>query len=147
MKPLLLILFILLTGCLSNNQEMEKNLEQKIAEIVDQKIKKKPSIRYSTSQAKLTGSYSRETESIVYARKSNEVEIDGRKHQKIYLASSGVEIIAPISKKYKSGKRVVAIILTVDEKTIKSDFELKVGQSASDFLLGQNFIIDNFFKD
>lgn len=147
MKYLFLLAIFILVSCASSNQP-EKSLEEKIAELVDEKIKNNnPAIYYDKHKTRLTGTYSKSAKSIIFARKSTEVEIDGRKFQKIYLANSGLEIVAPISKSYKSGKKEVRIILTVDGNITRSNFELKVAKSESDFLLGQNFIIDNLFKD
>ncbi|MCH2206040.1 MAG: hypothetical protein MK132_09255 [Lentisphaerales bacterium] len=148
MKYIILATAFILAGCMGKSEKPEKTLEQKISEIVDVKIKNNnPIIYYEKQKTRLSGAYSKTNESIVYARKSIEVEIDGKKYEKMYLAKSGIEVLAPITKSYKSGKKIVTIIITVDGQITRSKFTLAMGPSEMDFLLGQNFIIDNFFKD
>jgi len=71
----------------------------------------------------------------IYASKVTNVEIDGRKFLKIKVSKTDIYISLPIERKLKSGKIFVSGIITLNNRTLKLEFEVLSSKKTVDFAL------------
>jgi hypothetical protein len=97
-----------------------------------------PLLKLNGYKTLLKYSISSSDENSLYCTEASIVEVDGKKLQKIKLASSGMVVNLPIARKLKSGKTVVEAIVTINEKTAKIECLVIMGKHAMDFAISSS---------
>ncbi|MCM8537688.1 MAG: hypothetical protein NE334_17235 [Lentisphaeraceae bacterium] len=125
----------------------QKELSRKIAQTVQNKLDAKhTSVKIRNIEEPLKSTFISGKNSYIHASKIVSVEIDGKRFLKLTLENSKQVITLPIYKSYKSGKKIVSAILSIDDRTTRNEFIVSQKTAESDLMLGEEFIIKNYIK-
>ncbi|MCM8532909.1 MAG: hypothetical protein NE330_17200, partial [Lentisphaeraceae bacterium] len=125
----------------------QEELSRKISKLIKDKLDDQyTEVEIRNINEPVKSTFVSSKKSYIHASKIISVEIDGKRHLKLTLLNSKNVITLPIYKAYKSGKKIVYVILTIDDKTTKNEFIVSTEKAESDLMLGEEFIIKNYIK-
>ena len=107
-------------------------------------IKVKNQVHLKNHQALLEGRVIKGNASYLHAYSMTRVEIEGRRRLKIKFSEHGQAVLLPIVKRFKSGKVKVETIITINDKSLKGQFYVRVGKKEWDISLGRYLLEHNY---